>query len=224
MVAMATTQAHSAASARVASGLQRLVANPARQHQRGESPFLALKSRLSDYDGICDCEGCHWRGAHGARGRAGASSDPAPPPWRLRKPSATGAAAASHGTRRQRGHVCFHSRIAESASTWQRKKAQARELSERGIVREMRALRLCRLCHFTDHFQHCCLLALPSHQHGPALAGLHPWLELLPSGRNTCGTLEYLEYECFELLLNQLIKAKFKAHSDSALYVQVEPN
>ena len=75
------------------------------------------------------------RGA--ARGRAGASSDP--PPWR-REPSATGAAAASHGTRRQRGHVCFHSRIAESASTWQRKKAQARELNERGIVSELRAL------------------------------------------------------------------------------------
>ena len=37
----------------------------------------------------------------------------------------------------QRGHVCFHSRIAESASTWQRKKAQARE---RGIVSELRAL------------------------------------------------------------------------------------
>ena len=72
-----------------------------------------------------------------SRGTAGASSDP--PPWR-RDPSAMGAAAASHGTRRQRGHVCFHSRIAESASTWQRKKAQARELSERGIVSELRAL------------------------------------------------------------------------------------
>ena len=103
--------------------------------------MLALKSRLSDYDGICELRRLPparrriGRGA--ARGRAGASSDP--PPWR-REPSATGAAAASHGTRRQRGHVCFHSRIAESASTWQRKKAQARELSERGIVSELRAL------------------------------------------------------------------------------------
>ena len=40
-------------SARTVVVLQ-LVANPARQHQRGESPLLALKSRLSDYDGICE--------------------------------------------------------------------------------------------------------------------------------------------------------------------------
>ena len=79
-------------------------------------------------------EGCRRRGAR----RGWCFFRPAT--MATREPSATGAAAASHGTRRQRGHVCFHSRIAESASTWQRKKAQARELSERGIVSELRAL------------------------------------------------------------------------------------
>ena len=54
IVAMATTQAHSAASARVAAVFRGWLQNPARQHQRGESPLLALKSRLSDYDGICE--------------------------------------------------------------------------------------------------------------------------------------------------------------------------
>ena len=53
-MAMATTQAHSAASARVAAVFRGWLQIPPGNIKRGESPLLALKSRLSDYDGICE--------------------------------------------------------------------------------------------------------------------------------------------------------------------------
>ena len=54
MMAMATTQAHSAASARVAAVSGGGCKSPPGNINRGESPVLAVKSRLSDYDGICE--------------------------------------------------------------------------------------------------------------------------------------------------------------------------
>ena len=47
MMAMATTQAHSAASARVAAVFRGWLQIPPGNIKRGESPLLALKSRLS---------------------------------------------------------------------------------------------------------------------------------------------------------------------------------